>query len=109
MGDTSNQRTFATLAKLFGWRIEGDDRRFTRARVAHIRIATRKLLTMSTRLSTPEASEYLSLPESTLRYYRCISKGPASYVMGRRVFYDLCDLDAWKDAQKAATLRGGAE
>jgi DNA-binding transcriptional MerR regulator len=62
---------------------------------------------MPTRLPTREASEYLSLPESTLRYYRHVGIGPASYVLGRRVFYDVADLDAWKDAQKAATLRGG--
>jgi hypothetical protein len=66
-------------------------------------------LPMPARLSTHKASEYLSLPESTLRYYRHIGKGPASYVLGRRVFYDIGDLDAWKDAQKAATLRGGVE
>ncbi len=62
---------------------------------------------MPTRLSTREASEYLSLPESTLRYYRHIGKGPASYVLGRKVFYDVADLDAFVQAQKAATLRGG--
>jgi DNA-binding transcriptional MerR regulator len=61
------------------------------------------------RLSTRDASEYLSLPESTLRYYRHIGTGPASYRMGRKVFYDVVDLDAWKHAQKAATLRGGVE
>jgi Helix-turn-helix domain len=64
---------------------------------------------MPIRLSTRQASEYLDLPESTLRYYRHVGKGPASYVLGRRVFYDVCDLDTWKDAQKAATLRGGVE
>jgi predicted DNA-binding transcriptional regulator AlpA len=64
---------------------------------------------MATKLSTREASEYLSLSESTLRYYRHIGKGPASYLLGRRVFYDVSDLDAWQDAQKAATLRGGVE
>jgi hypothetical protein len=62
---------------------------------------------MPTRLSTREASEYVSLPESTLRYYRHIGKGPASYVLGRKVFYDVTDLDAFVRAQKAATLRGG--
>jgi hypothetical protein len=64
---------------------------------------------MPTKLLTREASEYLSLPESTLRYYRHIGKGPASYVLGRRVFYDVSDLDAWTEAQKSATLRGGVE
>jgi DNA-binding transcriptional MerR regulator len=64
---------------------------------------------MPTRLSTREASTYLSLSESTLRYYRHIGIGPASYVLGRRVFYDLADLDAWAEAQKSATVRGGVE
>jgi hypothetical protein len=64
---------------------------------------------MVTRLSTREASKYLSLPESTLRYYRHIGKGPASYLMGRKVFYDVTDLDAFVQAQKAATLRGGVD
>jgi hypothetical protein len=64
---------------------------------------------MPTRLATREASAYLSLPESTMRYYRHIGMGPASYVLGRRVFYDVADLDAWKEAQKAATLRGGVK
>lgn len=62
---------------------------------------------MPARLSTREASKYLSLPELTLRYYRHMGKGPASYLMGRRVFYDVTDLDAFVEAQKAATLRGG--
>ena len=66
-------------------------------------------MSMPTRLATREASQYLSLPESTLRYYRHIGKGPASYLLGRRVFYDVADLDAWKDAQKASTLRGGTQ
>ena len=66
-----------------------------------------KALYMPTRLSTREASEYLSLPESTLRYYRHIGKGPASYMMGRKVFYDVTDLDEFIRAQKAATVRGG--
>jgi hypothetical protein len=64
---------------------------------------------MVRRLSTREAAEYLSLPESTLRYYRHVGIGPASYVLGRRVFYDVSDLDAWAEAQRTATLRGGVE
>jgi hypothetical protein len=55
---------------------------------------------MPARLSTPKASEYLSLPESTLRYYRHIGKGPASYVLGRKLFYDVSDLDASELKQK---------
>jgi Helix-turn-helix domain len=61
----------------------------------------------ATRLPTPQAASYLSLPVSTLRYYRHIGKGPASYVLGRQVYYDVTDLDDWVAAQKAATVRGG--
>lgn len=62
---------------------------------------------MTCKLSTPQASEYLSVPESTLRYWRHVGVGPLSYVLGRKVFYDLSDLDDWVAAQKAATVRGG--
>jgi hypothetical protein len=62
---------------------------------------------MDQKLSTPKASEYLLVPESTLRYWRHLGVGPASYVLGRKVFYDLVDLDDWVAAQKAATVRGG--
>lgn len=64
---------------------------------------------MPVRLLTREASQYLSLPESTLRYYRHVGKGPASYVLGRKVFYDVSDLDAWMEVEKSATLRGGVQ
>ena len=47
------------------------------------------------------------VPESTLCYWRHAGKGPASYVLGRKVFYDVGDLDHGMAAQKAATLRGG--
>jgi hypothetical protein len=63
----------------------------------------------ATRLLTPQAADYVSLPVSTLRYYRHIGKGPASYVLGRQIYYDVADLDSWLAAQKAATVRGGAQ
>ena len=55
----------------------------------------------------PRRPVYLDVPESTLRYWRHAGNGPASDVLGRRVFYDVSDLDHWLSAQKAATLRGG--
>ncbi|WNG79955.1 helix-turn-helix domain-containing protein [Mycobacterium sp. ITM-2016-00316] len=61
------------------------------------------------RLSTDEAADYAGIPASTLRYYRHIEVGPASYKVGSRVVYDRVDLDSWLDAQKAATVRGGVE
>ncbi|OBB86091.1 AlpA family transcriptional regulator [Mycobacterium sp. 852002-30065_SCH5024008] len=54
------------------------------------------------------ASEYTGIPLPTLRWYRATNQGPKSYVVGGRVVYDIADLDAWLDEQKAQTLRGGA-
>jgi len=56
-----------------------------------------------------EAAIYLNTAESNLRWYRTMGKGPASYVVGRRVVYDIVDLDAWLAEQKAKTLRGGVK
>jgi hypothetical protein len=57
------------------------------------------------RLSTSGASKYTGLAESTLRYYRHAGIGPASYAIGSKVFYDRADLDEWRAAQKAASVR----
>jgi hypothetical protein len=54
-----------------------------------------------------EAAIYLNTAESNLRWYRTMGKGPASYVVGRRVVYDIADLDAWLAEQKRKSLRGG--
>lgn len=58
-------------------------------------------------LSTAGASIYTGIPESTLRYYRHLGVGPASYRIRHRVVYDVADLDAWIAAEKAKTVRGG--
>jgi hypothetical protein len=60
-------------------------------------------------LFLPAAAEYVGTPRANLRYWRAIGKGPASYLIGRRVVYDIADLDDWIASQKAATLRGGVE
>lgn len=60
------------------------------------------------RMTTNQAADYIGIPAATARYWRHKGEGPASYTLGgRRVVYDLADLDAWLDAQKAATVRGG--
>ncbi len=64
--------------------------------------------TKTARLNTKQAAEYLGIPEATLRWYRSKDRGPRSYALGKRhVVYDLADLQAWEDEQKAATSRGG--
>lgn len=58
-------------------------------------------------MTLKQAADYLNIPENTLRWYRTIGTGPASYRLGGRVFYDRTDLDEWADAGKLATVRGG--
>jgi hypothetical protein len=59
------------------------------------------------RLTLKQATEYLNIPENTLRWWRTCNEGPRSYALGRKVFYDRDDLDRWAEVQKAATTRGG--
>jgi hypothetical protein len=62
------------------------------------------------RLTTLQASEWLGLPEATLRWYRHRGdRGPRSYQLGSRIFYDLGDLEQWERAQKAKTAKGGGQ
>jgi predicted DNA-binding transcriptional regulator AlpA len=63
----------------------------------------------SPRLTLPEASEYLNIPVNSLRWFRTCGTGPRSYKLGGKVFYDRGDLDAWVEAAKAATVRGGVQ
>jgi hypothetical protein len=63
----------------------------------------------TTRLSTRQAAEFLGIPEATLRWFRHRGdRGPRSYALtARHVVYDMVDLQAWADEQKAKTQRGG--
>lgn len=64
--------------------------------------------TITRPLSTTEVSEATGIPVGTLRYMRHCGTGPRSYTLGRTVRYDVEDVRAWLEAQKAATARGGA-
>ena len=52
-------------------------------------------------LTVQEAAECLRVPVPTLRYWRHKGTGPASFRMGRRVFYAESALDAFI-AEKSA-------
>jgi excisionase family DNA binding protein len=41
-----------------------------------------------------EASKYLNIPERTFRHYRNLDRGPRSYRLGGKLFFDRTDLDA---------------
>lgn len=46
-------------------------------------------------LTTAEVAEALRTPAETVRYWRHIGKGPASFKVGRRVLYDRSDVEAF--------------
>ena len=56
-------------------------------------------------LTISEAAELLRAPVATLRYWRHLGTGPASFRLGRRVLYRRDDLHAWIDV-KAGRLNG---
>lgn len=55
-----------------------------------------KTINGKTMLSTAEVSEYIGIPEDTIRYWRSIGEGPKSFRVGKRlVKYLQDDVDAW--------------
>lgn len=59
-------------------------------------------------LGVAAVAKLTGVSPGTLRYWRSIGAGPASYKLGgRRVVYERAELDRWLAEQKAATLRGG--
>ena len=60
------------------------------------------------RVKIERASEITGVPVGTLRFWQATNQGPRSYVVGRRLWFDLVDLSEWFDAQKALSVRGGA-
>lgn len=59
-------------------------------------------------MTVKEVEEETGIPEGTLRYYRSIGVGPASFRLGGRVRYRRSDVLAWIAEEEAATRRGGA-
>lgn len=54
-------------------------------------------------VDTKAAAAYLALEPGTLENWRYLQKGPrVTRPGGRAVRYDVRDLDAWIDSQKAA-------
>ena len=49
-------------------------------------------------LNTAKAAEVLGIAGQTLHQWRMASKGPKYFKFGRRVLYDLADIEAWIEA-----------
>lgn len=47
---------------------------------------------MSDYMTTAEVAEELRAPVETVRYWRHVGKGPASFKLGRRVLYARADV-----------------
>jgi excisionase family DNA binding protein len=58
---------------------------------------------MTKYLTTAEVAELLRMPVETVRYWRHVDKGPASFKLGRRVLYAVEDVEAFITAAKAGT------
>jgi excisionase family DNA binding protein len=56
-------------------------------------------------LTTAEVAELLRTPLETVRFWRHIGKGPASFKVGRRVLYEAADVEAFIAAAKASSAR----
>ena len=56
-------------------------------------------------LTITEVATLLRAPVATLRYWRHLGTGPASFRLGRRVLYRREDLNAWIEAHRERSGR----
>lgn len=56
-----------------------------------------------------DVSDMIGVPIGTLRYWRHLDIGPASFTLGRRVVYRRDEVLRWISQQENATRRGGDE
>ncbi|MCQ2363541.1 MAG: helix-turn-helix domain-containing protein [Acidaminococcaceae bacterium] len=61
-------------------------------------------MTTRKKLNTLDAAEYLGIQPNTLEVWRSQGKGPRYAKLGRRVMYDLNDLENWFSAQCVETI-----
>ncbi len=52
-------------------------------------------------LTTQEVADLLRTSPETVRYWRSLGRGPASFKTGRRVLYDADAVTAWIEGEKA--------
>ena len=60
-------------------------------------------------MTTEEVAAVCRTPQETLRYWRHIGWGPASFKLGRRVLYDAGELRAWIEDERSRQGVGGTE
>jgi predicted DNA-binding transcriptional regulator AlpA len=58
---------------------------------------------MSRYMTTAELAELLRAPVESVRYWRHVpGKGPKSFKVGRRVLYEVADVESWIAQAKAS-------
>jgi len=55
-------------------------------------------------LTTQEVADLLRTSPETIRYWRSLGRGPASFKTGRRVLYDADAVTEWIDREKARAV-----
>ena len=56
------------------------------------------------RVDTPNAAKILGLKPGTLEVWRSIGRGPRFKKIGRKVFYDVIDLETFANAHTVETI-----
>ncbi len=59
---------------------------------------------MTKYLTVSEVAEMLRMPVESVRYWRHIGKGPASFKLGRRVLYAAEDVETFVNAARKGQL-----
>lgn len=62
--------------------------------------------TQRTLLTVEEAAQLIRRTPGTLRWWRHAGTGPRSFSLGRRVYYDLADLETWIASEERRSERG---
>lgn len=58
---------------------------------------------MTKKLNTHEAAAFLNLSPGTLEVWRCTGRGPSYAKLGKRVIYDIADLEYFVSSRKVLT------
>lgn len=57
-------------------------------------------------LTTAEVSSLLRVPVATLRWWRHVGQGPASFTLGKSVRYERAEVERWYADERAASTSG---
>lgn len=59
-------------------------------------------------MTTLDVANLLRTSPESIRYWRFVGKGPASFKLGRKVLYDRAEVETWIAAARAAQTTAAA-